>query len=306
MAKLTKIILISVLSVILVAGISIGVFFAIFPKNPKVEIKPVESTETHNSASVLVASYNTASPWGNLLQGTYTTRRANLFAKQINSTMPDIIGVQEMNSAWVEKMKELLPQYEYYGVKRGGDENELKSEMNGIYYLSYRYELIDSGTFWISDTPEEESKFEGAGCNRTVSFVVLKNRVNGKLIAHLNTHLDNVSEEAQNLGAKLITKKANELKEKYEGIYVVITGDFNQYESGIAPTTLENNGYINANGDNTEITYHGFGKGDCTEPIDFIFTDKNNSSNYKVHSEKVDGSYVSDHYMITAEIDISE
>ncbi len=305
MSKTKKGILISVISFILVAVILVAGFFAIFPMNPKVEIENAEEFETHNSDILTVASYNVASPWGNLLEGTYTTRRANLFAKQINNINPDIIGIQELNSIWSEKLEKLLPQYKYYGVKRGGDETEKKSEMNGIFYLEYRYTLVDSGTFWISNTPEVESKFDGAGCNRTVSYVVLKNRANGKLVAHFNTHLDNVSEDAQNLGAELIIKKADEIKSQYNDIIVIITGDFNQYEDGVANNTLLNADFINANGSDNSPTYHGWGKEILPEPIDFIYTDSKTVSNYIVHSEKVDNSYVSDHYMITAEINLS-
>ena len=43
--------------------------------------------------------------------------------------MPDVLGVQELNSIWQGKMEELLPQYAYYGVKRGGDAKEETSEM---------------------------------------------------------------------------------------------------------------------------------------------------------------------------------
>ena len=222
--------------------------------------------------------------------------------------MPDVLGVQELNSNWQSMFEELLPQYAYYGVKRGGDEKEETSEMSGIFYLKDKYELVDSGTFWISLTPEKESRFEGAACNRICSYVVLKNKSTGKLLAHFNTHLDHVSTEAQDLGGKLIAEKTEEIKAKYGDITTVITGDFNQFPDGLAIKALEEKGFVKAcdtveNG-NSMCTYQGWGKDYYEAPIDFIFTDSTRKiTNFKVHNEKMGKSFVSDHFMITAEIE---
>jgi endonuclease/exonuclease/phosphatase family metal-dependent hydrolase len=206
-------------------------------------------------------------------------------------------------------MKELLPRYDYYGVKRGGDEKEETSEMSGIFYLKDKFELVESDTFWISETPEKESKFHDAACYRICSFVVLRNKNTGKLLAHFNTHLDHVSTEAQNLGGSLIAEKVGEIKSKYGEIATVITGDFNQFPDGLAIKALEGKGFVKAsdtveNG-NTTNTYHGWGRVNDEPPIDFIFTDKSvKISNYKVHDQKMDKSFVSDHFMITAEVEM--
>lgn len=307
MSKKVKVVILSSVAVALAFGIATCVFFGIYPMAPKVEIKS-DDERISNNESLLVASYNTAAPWGNLIDGTYTTRRAHLFAQQINNVLPDVLGVQELNSFWQEDLKELLPQYAYYGVKRGGDDKEKNAEINGIYYLKDKFELLESDTFWISLTPETESRFEGAGCHRICSYVVLKNKITGYNFAILNTHLDNVSFEAQNLGGTLIAEKSEELKNKYDGLSIVITGDFNQYADGPAVQVLTEKGFVNAcdvvNDKNT-LTYHGWGMFDYLGPIDFIFADETlKIKNYKVHEEKQDNSYVSDHFMITAEIEL--
>ncbi len=308
MTKKIKAIIFSSVALVSALGIATGVFFGVYPMKPAVEVKSADERISNND-TLLVASYNTAAPWGNLLEGTYTTRRAHLFAQQINDTLPDVLGVQELNSFWAEKMETLLPQYSYYGVKRGGDSEEKTSEMCGIFYLKDKFELLESDTFWISLTPETESRFEGAGCHRICSYVVLKNKETGVIFAHLNTHLDNSSTEAQNLGGKLIAGKTAELKTKYGEIPTVITGDFNQYPDGLAVQALTEKGFVSAcdileNG-KTTATYHGWGKDYYDVPIDFIFADESvKISNYKVHEEKMDKSFVSDHFMITAELEL--
>lgn len=308
MSKKAKIIILSSVALVSALGISAGAFLGVYPISPKVEIESADE-RIGNNENLLVASYNTAAPWGNLINGTYTTRRAHLFAQQINDTLPDVLGVQELNSIWAEKMEVLLPQYNYYGIKRGGDDKEETSEMSGIFYLKDKFELLESDTFWISLTPETESKFEGAACHRICSYVVLKNKNTGFVFAHFNTHLDHVSTEAQNLGGNLIAAKAEELKTKYGEISTVITGDFNQYPDGLAVQTLLQKGFASAcdisENSKTTATYHGWGEFPHIEPIDFIFADDSfNIKDYAVHDEKWDNSYVSDHFMITAELEI--
>ncbi len=299
MSKKIKIILSTAISFLLIIAILIGGFLLSFPMKPEVEIKSAQE-RIENTDEVFVASYNTAAPWGNLLEGTYTTRRMHLWAKQINNTLPDSLGVQEINSIWVADLKELLPQYAYYGIKRGGDENEQKSEMNGIYYLKDKYNLLESETFWISETPETESKYDNAGCYRICSYVVLENKTTGFTYIHMNTHFDNSSVEAQNLGGKLVVQYAEMLTAKYENAPVVITGDFNQYSDGESVKTLIANGYINANGGVKEPTYQGWGENPHTEPIDYIFVKGFTTSDYRVHSNTGEKSDISDHYMISA------
>ncbi|MBQ8766019.1 MAG: endonuclease/exonuclease/phosphatase family protein [Clostridia bacterium] len=274
----------------------------------RVEIKSAEERVKDNE-NIVVASYNTTAPWGNTLQGTGSNKRLKLFAQQINDRLPDVLGVQELNNIWLEKLENYLPQYEYYGVLRGGDENEKKSEMNGIFYLKDKYELLESNTFWISETPEVESRFDGAGCNRTCSYIVLKNKSTGEIFAHFNTHLDNASVEAQNLGGTLIAEKTDEIISKYGNIPVVVTGDFNQYSDGEGCKALENKGFLNANttvenGDNM-LSYNGWTKETVGRPIDFIFVNSNFTVKaYTVVTETGARVNVSDHYMIEAILEI--
>ncbi len=305
MSKKAKVILSVVVSILLVLAITVGVFFTIFPMSPKVETKSAQE-RIENKGELLIASYNSAAPWGNLLEGTYTARRMHLWANQINNTLPDSLGVQEINSLWVDGLKEFLPQYEYYGIKRGGDENEQKSEMNGIYYLKDKYNLLESDTFWISETPEKESKFKDAGCYRICSYVVLENKLTGFTYIHMNTHFDNSSVEAQNFGGKLVVEYAEKLINKYENASIVITGDFNQYGDGESVKLLNNNGYINANNSDKTPTYHGWGENSHTEPIDYIFVKGFTTSDYMVHNNTGEKSYISDHYMISTKCKITE
>ncbi len=298
-----KKILIAIVCVVIVAVIVVPSFF-----EGDVVIKTADERIKDNE-NIIVASYNTAAPWGNIFQGTGTNKRAKLFAQQINNKLPDVLGVQEINSNWVEKMEKYLPQYGYYGVIRGGDSKEEQSEMNGIFYLKDKFELVDCNTFWISDTPEVESKYKDAGCYRICSYVILKNKATGKIFAHFNTHFDNTSEAAQELGGKLVGEKSKEITSKYGDIPIVITGDFNQYSDAPGCLALEEKGYKNANkivenGDNI-VTYNGWTDETVGRPIDYIFVNDGFSvDSYEVVTDTGAKTNVSDHYMIEANLEI--
>lgn len=255
---------------------------------------------SEESGDIGVVTFNVAAPWGNILKGTGKNVRVKRFAAYMNAVKPDIIGTQEMSSDWMEKLSTLMPDYDSYGIKRGGDEKESNSELNSLFWLKDKYECIESNTFWLSKTPETESRYEGAGCNRICSYVMLRDIENGRYILALNTHLDNASDEARVFGAQLIYDKIKEIAENNDvsDYSTVITGDFNDYLEG-APSKLSelklNNSVVEGN------TYHEWGEITEGSPIDFIFTDE--AIKWSTRLDDTSNGYVSDHYGVYSAID---
>lgn len=263
---------------------------------------------------VTVVSFNVASPWGSWADGTDTADRCVRFANYMNSVRPDIIGTQEMNSIWMDELKTTLADYDSYGKKRGGDSDVQHSEFNTIYWQKDKYTCIGTGTFWLSDTPDEESRYtytdqngeaKEAGCHRVCSYVILQDNNYGKyerMIVVFNTHLDNSSEEARIKGIEVINEKMQQIIDSYGGysLNVVLMGDFN---TGINSPCLDSvkSKYALATDDISVATYQqwGYSKG-SGEPIDFIFT-----NGKKVSSNLLDytgDGYISDHYGIFSQI----
>lgn len=277
-----------ILSVLLSASIIAAVFagcakveeFTFCPANEK-------------KSDVAVVSFNVAAPWGSLLKNTSTGARVKRFAVYMNAVKPDSVGTQEMNSDWMKKLAELMPDYDSYGVVRGGDDNEKKSEMNSVFWLKDKYDCIDQNTFWLSETPDKESKFEGAGCYRVCSYVVLQSKETDLKYIHMNTHLDNASDEARVYGANVLLGKIDELKAQYPNTPIVLSGDFNDYINGPASGVLADK--LNVQSADTN-TYHDWGKITEGEPIDFIFT-TGTIGDYEILNDTTNG-LVSDHYGI--------
>ena len=260
------------------------------------------------NGQIRVVSYNCAAPWGHVLEGTGSGARVKKFAAYMNSVKPDSIGTQEMNQSWLDKLSSIMSDYDSYGVIRGGDDNKNKSEMNAVFWLKDKYTAEAQGTFWLSETPETESRYEGAGCHRICSWVLLKNKETGEQYIHMNTHLDNASEEAANYGAQVICEKMEELTAQY-GAPIVLTGDFNETQQMIAYNTVAQrmqDTQVVAEVTEKKTTYQSWGTVDFGEPIDFIFVPENATvSKYKVLDDLSNG-YVSDHYGIMADFSIEK
>lgn len=257
-----------------------------------------------NEGEVAVVTFNVAGAFGTDLEDTDNMVRCNRFAEYMNRIHPDSIGTQEMNSLWLDDLASSMPDYESYGVKRGGDSEEKNSEMNAVLWLKDKYNAVEKNTIWLSETPEKESKYtfvdengeqQEAGCNRVCTYVVLENKDTKDMYIHMNTHLDNSSEQAANFGADVIVNEINTLKAKYgSDVKIVLTGDFNQTEDGTAYKAIQ---AVLTPCDNTDIgcTYQEWGYRDTgVEPIDFIFTNGEFDKNELL--DNISSGYVSDHY----------
>jgi len=260
---------------------------------------------------ISAVSFNVAAAFGSPLDGTDSMARCSRFASYMNSIKPDLIGTQEMNIFWLEELKNTMPDYESYGIKRGGDSEERNSEMNAVFWNKSKFSLEEKNTFWLSETPNTESKYtytdkDGnygeAGCYRICSYVVLLENETAQRLVFMNTHLDNASEQAADFGASVILGKIDEFKARYgDGIRIVLTGDFNETQQGEAYKLVADRLNDCTDPAKKTATYQEWGyRYTGNEPIDFIFT-TGVGDGYTVLDDLSNG-YVSDHYGVYSNI----
>ncbi len=270
----------------------------------------IEARVQNDANEITVMTFNVAAPWGNFFTNTLTGMTTKAAAEVIAEVLPDSFGTQEMNFVWEARFKSLLSFYDSYGVERGGDgANKLKCEKNTVFWLKSKYTAVDKGNFWLSETPEEASRYSGAGCNRVCTWVLLEDNVTGMRYLHMNTHLDHVSDEARNYGAEVIVQKLGELEEKYPGVPVVLTGDFNTAAESLPYNTLTAAGFADMytlaqEGENVR-SYQGWGAYGADEElaIDFIFAKGAQSASVCRVLSDMDTD-ISDHYPVMAVIDL--
>ena len=211
----------------------------------------------------------------------------------------DIIGFQEYTVPWEEQIAKYYPDYEMFMKYRSVNELEAAP----ILWKKGKFELLDTGYFWLSDTPEVESRGwdQLYNCWRMCEYVILKHIESGKVFTHMNTHYG-FGDKGQIDSSRLIY----EYSKKISSNPTFVTGDFN-----MRPTSL---GYAEMTKYFTDVnmvtakdmitTYHGYGRVN-DEHIDFCFIDDKIKPLYlKTITETVDGKYPSDHYGIYTELEI--
>ena len=149
--------------------------------------------------------------------------RADLNVEVIERRAPDLIGFQELQRGNLKTYRERLPQYACILGPRYG--NRSPYDFNAIFFDSRRLELLGSGGFWLSETPERFSSSWGSRVVRSASWAHLRHLETNLSFLHLNTHLDHASRPARTEGGRLVLRKASELLEA--DAPVVLTGDFN-------------------------------------------------------------------------------
>lgn len=134
----------------------------------------------------------------------------------------DIVGVQE---GFIHQLKDILriKRFQYVGV--GRDDGKDAGEHCAIFYDINKFEVLDKGDFWYSETPEIPGKgWDAECCNRICSWVKLKDKKNGKSFYVFNSHFDHQGKKARIESAKLMVKKIVEIANDAP---VIAMGDFN-------------------------------------------------------------------------------
>lgn len=215
----------------------------------------------------------------------------------------DILGTQEVLHNQLVDLQERLPGYGVVGV--GREDGKEKGEYSALWYKKDRFTLLDSGYFWLSETPEVPgSKGWDGACERIASWAKLKDKASGKEYFALNTHLDHVGVVARREGVTLILDKVNELS---NGLPVIVTGDFNsEPESDVIKhvTDAANPEHLTDSRSVSPLVYgpawsfHDFGKipYDRRPLIDYVFV-RNGLEvlRYGVLAETENEAFLSDH-----------
>lgn len=227
--------------------------------------------------------------------------RKHASLNMINEEKPTVFGLQEALPGQVEYLAENLPGYSYIGV--GRDDGMKKGEHMAIFYLKDEVELLDGGTFWLSETPDKPSMGWDAACTRTCTWTKLKMKSNGKVFAYLNTHLDHKGNVARKEGLALIMKRVKEIAS--DDMPVFLTADFNAVTSNpiFEPVKemLEDAREVALETDRrSTINFYQPGNEDKADwIIDHIFFRGVKAKSFKVLRDKNYGApYISDHYPV--------
>lgn len=215
----------------------------------------------------------------------------------------EVCGMQEALAGQIEDLLAMLPGYAYVGV--GRDDGRQAGEFSPIFYDSTQLTLMDNGTFWLSDTPEQVSKGWDAALPRIATWAKLEDKATGKAFFVFNSHFDHVGKTARKESAALLIRKVKELA---AGHAVFIMGDFNARPEE-EPVQLFLDAWTDCKAASLsphfgpEATFNGFGPAEIESMrIDFIFHNAPGVSVLKhaAISQTWAGRFASDHHAVYA------
>lgn len=262
-----------------------------------------ETSEDGSSKTLKVATYNIE--YDN--KSNWSGRKA-LVGELFSRYNFDLVGVQEPFSRQITDIMGLLPAYSYFGSNvLGTTKDGVLSNL--IIYKRSRLEVLDSGKFWYSETPEVASKGWDAGQYRICVWAKFKDKITGKEFYHFNSHFDNTGVIAREESAKLLLSRIKIIAQDYP---VIATGDFNSSQSSeayriLASSTFCNDSYKwslqkeNANWGTYNNYVYSTSPASSTR-IDHLYFSPNNStiSYWKVANDAFSGKYPSDHFPVIA------
>ncbi|WP_149243270.1 endonuclease/exonuclease/phosphatase family protein [Dyadobacter sp. 32] len=134
----------------------------------------------------------------------------------------DIWGTQE---AFIDQLKDLESMAEFGHLGAGRDDGKEAGEHSAIFYRKSRFKVLQSGDFWLSETPEKPGiGWDATCCNRICSWAKFKDLVTKKELYVFNVHFDHRGKEARLQSGYLMVRK---IKEIAGDTPVILTGDFN-------------------------------------------------------------------------------
>jgi endonuclease/exonuclease/phosphatase family metal-dependent hydrolase len=236
-------------------------------------------------------------------------KRKDFVVEVIRGFDPDLLGTQEVLAAQADFLAMKLSGYAVVGV--GRDDGQRRGEFSAAFYKSSRFKALDSGTFWLSETPDVPgSKSWDSSLPRVATWVKLRDTAGGdRELCFLNTHWDHRGNHARIESASIIRRW---LAAHAPTMPAIVTGDFNVTEEHQAYREI-----ISDSGDGRplrdlyrqahperhpeEATFNGFRGTRQGRRIDFVLgTAEFRVSEADILRASRDGRYPSDHYPVTA------
>ncbi len=228
---------------------------------------------------------------------------------------PDIIGMQEATPHWFELFGNFFEEagYEVFNKYRA----ESNKESTPMLWKKDKYECLDKGYFWLSDTPEVESKgWDEYGCHRICLWAKLKEIATGKIFIAANTHFG-FGDQCQTDSARLILSRVN--AHGSNAVFVTADYNFNSEMLGYKEMTKDFVDVTAVTTGDKSPTYHGYNLANAMTDeeirvtgktfgghIDFCFANPKGITpiSGRVLREHFDGKFPSDHNPVLFELEL--
>jgi endonuclease/exonuclease/phosphatase family metal-dependent hydrolase len=229
--------------------------------------------------------------------------RRDLWCDIVRHFNPDLLGVQEVLADQYDHLKAQFPDYTLVGVAR--EDGHRSGEWSLILYRTERFEEIETGNHWLSETPHiPGSRSWDSACCRLCTWVRLCDKQTNKTLVHLNVHLDHIGGIARQKSAEYLVSQFA----LNAGHPIILTGDFNCDETSNPYRIFKSHSLIDSYREThplpkqEESSYHEFGRSIVGMRIDWILH-SSQLATIQAHIDRTrgpDGRCASDHDAATA------
>lgn len=218
----------------------------------------------------------------------------------------DLVGTQEGSTRQLADLKDRLHGFDYVGHSYGAV--SANHHNCATFYRTALFEVLDSGVFWLSPTPDVRSAGWDADDHRICHWTKFREKKAGKEFYFFNTHFYWRLKEAKAESGPLLAGKMIEIAGQSP---IICVGDFNS-----GPGTPQIQAVKEVLADAYDISRKpregveetgfsgGVFQGDPKYRIDYIFLSRHfEAEDYQVLSDRYNGDrYPSDHLPVTARI----
>lgn len=259
----------------------------------------------HAGDLLRVMSFNVRTPADTEPAKRWPDRRDALVTL-VKQRQPDVMGTQELVKEQADYIAEHLPDYRWFGDGRRGGEGD---EHMGLFFNTRTMALIESGNYWLSETPDVPGSISwGHPYPRMVTWGLFERITDHKRVYVLNTHLPYRAEDepARVRGARQILTHVASLPVHAP---VVLTGDFNT-----VPASPTHAALLEGMDDAREAavqttgpaqTFHDF-SGVADRQLDWILVRDIQVLRFSTLDDRIDGILPSDHFPVEAELRLPE
>lgn len=205
----------------------------------------------------------------------------------------DIISIQEIQEKHIEIYEKILGGYDTVYFDNDGDYG------CPIMYKTDKFELLESGVQWLSDTPNVKfSSYSDSDYVRSYIYAIFKDKTTEAEFVMISTHLDYVDSANRKQVAKLL-----ELTRKFGDRPIIMAADWNMNDTQKGYSTMLESGFLPTYASVKDAEKPGTMVG-SEYTIDFIFCDRVffNASEYKVVNDHIYSDTASDHYAVYSKI----
>ena len=242
-------------------------------------------------------------------------RRAANIEDLILKNDPDVLMLQEVSTDWIPYLQSFMAEngYSYYGYGRYGGELSADDLQSGdqfvpILWKTDKYELKDSGHFWLSSTPDTYSAAWVDGTiskyPRCVNWVILQDKQTGGEFLAMNIHTDPESDMVRTNSCALAAQMLDQLR---GDLPAVVGGDWNMGLTDSGYSIMTSSGYadVRIRAEETDLGGSFNAWGDRADDNfaygDHIFmTDTFAAEKFEVVNDYYDGEHISDHCPLLA------